>query len=1021
MAQYDLNLRDSWLVVKKRKLIIIFTVFAMGLFSLVFAILGKPVPLYRASSSIKIEKTSSVTGLYVQAISWSQTDDMETQAAVIKSYYVIEMVARKLGLIPEELSSDEVRANNEYLGIILDLKDSVETEQEGYSNIINIIVTSGDPGFTQRLANTIARVYKEERIRDLNKRTVEARKFIENQLKIVKERLKRSEEAVRNFREENKLISLSAQTSAMLGEVAKLQATYEKLLSDNEKIKIVEQYLEKAKNKPLTSKTSFYINEASSLYKSLNDKLVQLMLKRDSLLLTYTENFPEVVEINRQIREIASSMQAQLSSQGKVVEETARVLKKKIDEMDERIKMLPEKGLQLARLERDVSVNMEVYTLLETKYQEALIKEAEKVEEVQIVKPALEPTTPVNPPKTGATATVGTIIGLILGIVFAFIIETFDTSIGAIEEVESLLGVPVLGIIPYVGVQEMKATLEEKYPEGLEEGMVERYARLVSHFASESVLAESFRALRTNLKFTSLEKDIKTVVFTSSSPREGKTSSVVNLAITMAQGGNKVLLVEGDLRKPVISRMFGLDQSPGLTDVILGNYKWRDVIRTVTDIMMGKMGMDDIMRTPGIDNLHIMACGTIPPNPAELTGSKGISEFIRDARSEYDMVLIDAPPVLAATDAAILGSGADGVIIVYQVGKVSRITLKRAKAQLDNVRANVIGVILNGLQAEISPDFSGYDYYKQYYSYKEKEEQKKTFWDKLLSIPGSIIAFFGRAFEKRPEGENVDEGRSKLKIFVLLAALLFLIIAVLYQTGYLRLPGSMPRLFINQSSDISVEDNVVETKTVKERIGKNLPMLPVEAEPGAQPEDEAAKTEVVKKKIEKNLLTLPSGEVEPGAQPEDNTAEKNAVKEKIEKNLPMLPSGEAEPGAQPEDNTAKTEVAKKEIAKNLTNLPSGEAKPGTEQTEKIVANNKPYAIQIKAGRDPERVKKFVAILKKKGVDAHWARVNIEGKGVWYRVFIGHFANNKDAVKYMREKGINKSYPGSWVVMSAPKD
>lgn len=982
MAQYDLNLRDSWLVVKKRKLIIIFTVFAMGLFSLIFAILDKPAPLYRASSSIKIEKTSSVTGLYVQAISWSQTDDMETQAAVIKSYYIIEMVARKLGLIPEDLSSDEVRANNEYLGIILNLKDSVETEQEGYSNIINIIVTSGDPGFAQRLANTIARVYKEERTRDLNKRTVEARKFIENQLKIVKERLKRSEEAVRNFREENNLISLSAQTSAMLGEVAKLQTTYETLLSDSEKINLVEKSLERAKNKPLTSKTSFYINEASSLYKNLNDNLVQLMLKRDSLLLTYTENFPEVVEINSQIREIASNMQAQLSSQGKVVEETARVLKKKIDKIDARIKMLPEKGLQLARLERDVSVNMEVYTLLETKYQEALIKEAEKVEEVQIVKPALEPTTPVNPPKTVATAAVGTIMGLILGIVFAFIIEIFDTSIGAIEEVESLLGVPVLGIIPYVGVQEMKATLEEKYPEGLEEGMVERYARLVSHFAPESVLAESFRALRTNLKFTSLEKDIKTVVFTSSSPREGKTSSVVNLAITMAQGGSKVLLVEGDLRKPVIARMFGLDQTPGLTDVILGNFKWKDVIRTVTDIMMGKMNMDDIMRTPGIDNLHIMPCGTIPPNPAELTGSKGMTEFIREARSEYDMVLIDAPPILAATDAAIVGSGADGVIIVYQVGKISRNTLKRGKTQLDNVRANVIGVVLNGLQADISPDFSGYDYYKQYYSSYKKEEKKKTFWDRLLSIPGSIIAFFGRVFEKRPKGEKVDERRSKLKIFVLLAALLFLIIAVLYQTGYLRLPGSMSSLFMNQSSDIPVEDNMVETKAVKEEIDTNVPMLPVEAGPGTHPEDNTAKTEVGKKKIDKDLQ--------------------------------MLSSGEAGPGTQPEDSAVKSEAVGKKMEKEASISSVGETEPETLQTEKLVAN-KPYAIQIKAGRDRESVKKFVAILKKKGVDAHLARVNIEGKGVWYKVFIGHFANNKDAVKYMREKGIDKSYPGSWVV------
>ena len=785
MAQYDLNLRDYWLVIKKRKFIIVFTVVAMGLFSLFSSILSKPEPLYRTIASVKIEKTSSVTGLYIQAISWSQTDDMETQAAVIKSYFIMEKVAKKLGLIPADLSSEEVRASDEYLAIILDLKNSVETEQEGYSNIINIIVISGDPEFSQRLANTVAHVYKEERILDLNKRTIEAKKFIESQLKIVKERLRNSEEAVRNFREKNKLISLSAQTSGMLGQAAKLQSAYDKAKIDRQKIIDANMLLERAKDKPLTSKTSFYINEAPTLYKSLNDRLVQLMLKRDSLLLTYTENYPQVVEINGQVREIVSNMKAQLSSQEKVLAENIRTLKKKIDKTDGQIMMLPEKGLELARLQRNVKVNMEVYTLLEKKYQESLIKEAEKIEEVKIVRPALEPTKPINPPKTLATTVVGTIIGLILGVVFAFLVETFDTSIGAIEDIEELLGVSVLGIIPYVSIQEIKTTLEEKYPKGVDEEIANRHARLVSHFAPESILAESYRAFRTNLSFISLEKDIKTVVFTSSSPREGKTISVINLAITMAQAGNRVLLVEGDFRKPVISRMFGIDQAPGLTDVILGNYKWRMVVRNITDVMMGKMSIDDIMKTPGIDNLHIMTCGTIPPNPAELVNSKSISEFIKDARSEYDMVLVDTPPVLAATDAAILGSRADGVILVYQVGKISRGALKRAKAQLDNVKATIIGVVLNGLKAEISPDFSGYDYYKYYYADggKEEEEKEKTFWSRLLSILSSVSDFF-----KKDSKNGPDKKISSVKFGVFLITLILLGIAVLYQLGYLKLP-----------------------------------------------------------------------------------------------------------------------------------------------------------------------------------------------------------------------------------------
>lgn len=905
MAQYDLNIRDYWRVIKKRKFIIVFTVVAMGLFSLVFAIMGEPIPLYRASASVKIEKTGSVTGLYIQAISWSQTDDMETQAAVIKSYFIMEKVAKELGLIPRDLPSEELRASKEYLGIILNLKNSVDTEQEGYSNIINIIVTSEDPRFAQRLANTIAHVYKEERILDLNKRTLEAKRFIENQLKIIKERLRNSEEAVRNFREEKKLVSLRAQTSRMLGQMARLRAVYEKAKEDYQKVRDINDLLARTKDKPLTSKTSFYIKEASTLYKNLNDRIVKLMLKRDSLLLTYTENFPQVIEINRQIREITVNMKAQLSSQEKVIAENIRTLKKKIDEMEQQIRMLPEKGLELARLEREVKVNMQVYTFLEEKYQESLIKEAEKIEEVKIVKPALEPTIPINPPKTMATGVVGTLIGLILGIVFAFLIETFDTSIGAIEEVEDFLGVHVLGIIPYISSQEIRATLKEKYPGDVDEEIANRNARLVSHFAPKSILAESFRALRTNLSFTSLEKDIKTTIFTSSSPKEGKTISVINLAITMAQAGNKVLLVDADLRKPVISRTFGLDQAPGLTDVILGNYEWRRVVRTITDVMMGKMSMDDIMETPGIDNLHIITSGTIPPNPAELVNSKGISEFIKEARSEYDMVLVDAPPVLAATDAAILGSRVDGVVLVYQVGKISRGALKRAKAQLDNVKAKVIGVVLNGLRAEISPDFADYDYYKYYYAYGEEEERRKTFWGRIFSIPSFVTGLFTRVFGKRSKKEqDEDKGHSRLKVVVLLVAILFLIIGILHQTGYIKFP---------RPHNASVEDNIVKVKIVS---------------------------------------TPPS---------------------------------------------------------------AGETEPEDQKAAEQATNDKPYTIQISARRDLKETKRFVAGLKEKGMDAHWARADIEGKGVWYRVFIGHFTDREEAIRYMKEKGIDRSYPGSWVL------
>jgi len=817
MAKYDLNLRDYWRTIRKRKFIIFFSVVSMGFFSLFWSIISKPTPIYKTSTSIKIERSGSMTGLYAQTFSFSLTNYLETQSSVIKSYVLLEAVAKQMNLIPPGLTSDQIRTNSQYLNIVLDLKTKVETEQEGNTDIINIIVSSEDPKFAQRLANTIARVFKEEHILDLNKRTFEAKKFLESQLKLVKAKTDKSEEEVRQYRENNKLISLDAQSSGLLGQAARLQAALDQDVSTLQKINEISKIIEKAEEKPLTSKTSFYADDAPTMYKGLNDRLVQLIIERDTLLLTYTENFPQVQELKKQIHEIISTMKSHLTSRKKSLEANIKTLRDQIKDIDEKIRQIPERGMELARLERDVGVNREVYTLLEKKYQEALIQEAEKIEEVKIVKPALEPTMPINPPKTAANTTVGTIIGLILGIVFAFMIETFDTSIGAIEEVEEFLGVKVLGIIPFVSLDEIKTTLNEKLKENVDEEMIRKTTRLISHFLPTSTSAENYRSLRTNFNFINLDHNIKTVVFTSSSPEEGKTTISVNLAITMAQGGNKVLLIEGDLRRPAISRLFGIEQSPGLTDVILGNYEWRTVVRSITDLITGKMSMDEIMQTPGLDNLHIITGGGTAPNPAELVSSRMVNDFLKQAQAEYDIILIDAPPILAATDAAIWSTLSDGAILVYQVGRIARGALKRAKAQLDNTGAKIFGIVLNGLKAEISPDFAYHD--KYYYYYGDKKLKKPTLKDKVMSVPELVTGYLKEistklsdrkkpvpevtqsetvekeevqtpVVEKTQEIEKKPPKTSMLKIgLILFIALSFLGLGILYQTGIIGFHG----------------------------------------------------------------------------------------------------------------------------------------------------------------------------------------------------------------------------------------
>lgn len=471
---------------------------------------------------------------------------------------------------------------------------------------------------------------------------------------------------------------------------------------------------------------------------------------------------------------------------------------------------LPEVSFDLERIQADITNYQKLLAELESKHQEVLIKEAEKIQEIIIIRPAILPSLPVNPPTTITTTVIGTLIGFILGVVMAFVRETMDTSIGTIEDVEEFLGVPVVGVIPYMGTEQIKETLLKKKDTELPEEVLELNARLVSHFAPKSTIAESYRALRTGIEFITTERQIKSVAITSSSMREGKTTVVSNFAMTSAQIGKKVLLIDGDLRKPMISTIFGIEREPGLSDVILGNYSWDEVLKTDTDIMMGKMGMEDITTTaPGINNLNIITSGLIPPNTAELLSSSKMNEILSQVKEEYDIVLFDASPVLPSTDAVILSAKTDGVIMVYQVGQISRGALKRAKTQLGNAKATVIGVVLNGLKPETGKDYKDYGYYGYYYTYGAEAGEEPWYkrwnfqrWFKMPKIVNILLEKIkGGEVKEQPEKKSARKfwsgGEVKsffkekpwkrwLRIIIFVITSTFIFYGLLWQFGILK-------------------------------------------------------------------------------------------------------------------------------------------------------------------------------------------------------------------------------------------
>ena len=235
--------------------------------------------------------------------------------------------------------------------------------------------------------------------------------------------------------------------------------------------------------------------------------------------------------------------------------------------------------------------------------------------------------------------------------------------------------------------------------------MAER--ELITQHSPKSPTSEAFRTLRTNIQFSNIDKDIKTIVLTSSGPAEGKSTVIANFAVTMAQVDKKVLLIDSDLRKPRIHTIFGLSNVNGLTTVLAEGLSYKDVVIPT-----------------GIGKLDILPSGPIPPNPAEVLGSKKMKSFLEKIKDDYDMILLDTPPVGLVTDAAVLSTIVDGVILVCAVGQAIIDAARNAKALLEKVNANILGVVINKVPVN-EGGYYKYHYYNYYQSYYDNDDINK--------------------------------------------------------------------------------------------------------------------------------------------------------------------------------------------------------------------------------------------------------------------------------------------------------
>jgi polysaccharide biosynthesis transport protein len=333
--------------------------------------------------------------------------------------------------------------------------------------------------------------------------------------------------------------------------------------------------------------------------------------------------------------------------------------------------MYPKIGTSLLQMQSSLGFNTTQKNEWQKKVEELELRLALKRERTQIIERASVPSVPIRPKKAQNILFAG-ILGLFLGLGLALLQELFDDRINSPEEAERVLRLPNLGHVPMVE----------------EEGL-----RLIRDISTFSPLMEAYRSLRTNINFAAVGSAMRSIVVTSSAPAEGKSTTVANLAMAMALDGKKVIIVDADLRRPSQHKLFKIDSSPGLTDVLVGTHD-----------------VNEVMRPSGVDGVQIIPAGSPPPNPAELLGSLAMEHLIARLETIADVILFDTPPALAVADAIVLSSRTNGTLLVIGYGESKKANTRKAQELLSRANANLLGTVLNRMDAPSS----GY-YYGKYY------------------------------------------------------------------------------------------------------------------------------------------------------------------------------------------------------------------------------------------------------------------------------------------------------------------
>lgn len=705
--------------------------------------------VYEAVGTIIVESRGAMErNLFNFAYTGNQTTLITNQVEILKSRKLAEKVVRALEEkgYRDSLQIFRPTSDGSYLTFrsqVNWIMEHLEVNPKKDTDVIEVKFQAGTPFEAQHITNEIILNFRNLNI-ELNKQElVDLREFLEKQLLIKREELRNSEEALKNYREKQKVVSLDKETSEAISRYAESQAQLEQALVE------MDAYLEQKKSleEQLENRRSSLSTDITVVSTPLLDQLQSEYAKLVSEKVTYetliAQDRVDPGEYKLQLQSIENRLQAQekrLQEEAKKIAASSMIqdplmiaqnltvkiletetqikglrakitaLQNIVKEYDSQLSQLPSQSLELARLTRQLEVDQETYNLMTKKLEETRITEAGKEENIRILDLAIMPEAPIKPKKK-LNFLLGALIGLGLGIGLTFLIEYFDDSIKNPEELERI-GFPILATIPEISAKEIiqkTTSLNGEVEEISEARQIE--TRLITHFDPKSPISEAYRTLRTNIQFKTKQSKKMAVLVTSSAPKEGKSTTVANLAITMAQMGNETVLIDADLRRPVIHSIFNIKKESGLTNYLVGNADLKDIIRPTF-----------------VDHLKIIPSGPLPPNPSELLGSEEMQTLLEKLKEKFEVILFDSPPVIAVTDAAILSTMVDGILLVIKAHETHREAIKRTKSLLDTAEARIFGSLLNGVNFQKTYGTNYYYYYYHYYQYygHDLKRRKKT-------------------------------------------------------------------------------------------------------------------------------------------------------------------------------------------------------------------------------------------------------------------------------------------------------